>query len=163
MQKISFYIPSVHSSDAVNFWVPSSDWPHPFLTMFTPKIFNHLLICVKLYQHAKNQLVPSVLSWDTINFRFQRPDWPHSFLTMPHQKLFNRLFVNLYQYAKNEAVLSICWINTLKSCNLNGWGYFGLYLRNNIFLKQKICRGTANNINFHYRANSGKATDQISL
>ena len=64
-------------------------------------------LCVKLYQHAKNQLVPSVLSRDTVNFRVQRPDWPHSFLTMPHQKLFNQLliFVNLYQH---EAVSSIC-------------------------------------------------------
>ena len=47
MQKISLYIPSVHSSDTVNFRVPSPDWPHPFLTMLTPKIFNYLslLIC----------------------------------------------------------------------------------------------------------------------
>ena len=64
MQKISLYISSCHSSDTVNFRVPSPNWPNPFLTRLTPKIFNHLLICVKLYQHAKNQLVPSFRSWD---------------------------------------------------------------------------------------------------
>ena len=41
-------IPSVHSSDTDNFRVPSPDWQHPFLTVLTPKIFNHLLTCVKL-------------------------------------------------------------------------------------------------------------------
>ena len=35
------FIPSVHSSDAANFRVHQPDWPHP--------------ICVKMYQHAKNQ------------------------------------------------------------------------------------------------------------
>ena len=72
------FIPSVHSSDTVNFRVPSPDWSHPFLTMLTPKILNTLLICVRLYQYLKIQLVTSVLSWDTVNFGVQRPDWPFS-------------------------------------------------------------------------------------
>ena len=50
------FTPSVHFSDAINFKVSSHDWPHPFLTMATPKTFN--LICMKLYQHAKNKLIP---------------------------------------------------------------------------------------------------------
>ena len=50
------FIPSVHSSDTVNFKVPSHDWPHPVLTMPTPKTFK--LIFMKLYQHAKNKLIP---------------------------------------------------------------------------------------------------------
>ena len=50
------YIPSVHSSDTVNFIVPSPDWLHPFLTIPSSKSFNHLLICVKLHQNAKTQL-----------------------------------------------------------------------------------------------------------
>ena len=54
------FIPSVHSSDTVNFKVPSHDWPHPFLTMPTPKTFK--LIFMKLYQHAKNKLIPLVNS-----------------------------------------------------------------------------------------------------
>ena len=62
------FIPFVHSSDRVNFRVPSHDWPDPFLT--TP-IFNILLIYMNLYQHAKCK--KSVNSWDTINFRVQRP------------------------------------------------------------------------------------------
>ena len=53
------FIPSVHSSDTVNFKVPSHDWPHPFLTMPTPKTFK--LIFMKLYQHAK-KLIPLVNS-----------------------------------------------------------------------------------------------------
>ena len=32
--------------------------------MPNPKIFNQLLICTNLYQHAKNQLISSVESWD---------------------------------------------------------------------------------------------------
>ena len=51
------FIPIVHSSDRVHFRVSSHDWPHPFLTTPTPKIFNVLLTCMNLYQHAKNQLI----------------------------------------------------------------------------------------------------------
>ena len=50
------FIPSAHSSDTVNFKVPSHDWPHPFLTMPTPETFK--LIFTKLYQYAKNKLIP---------------------------------------------------------------------------------------------------------
>ena len=64
------FIPFVHSSNRVNFRVPSHDWPHPFLTTPTAKIFNVPLICMNLYQYAKNQLILK----DTVNFRFQRPD-----------------------------------------------------------------------------------------
>ena len=64
------FIPFVHSSDRVNFRVPSHDCPNPFWTTPTPKIFNVLLTCMDLYQHAKK----SVNSWDTVNFRVQRPD-----------------------------------------------------------------------------------------
>ena len=84
------------------------DWPHPFLKMPTPNIFNHVLICMNLYQHVKNQLTSSVHSSDALNFWLQRPDWPYPFLTMPYQKTFNQLliFVNLYQHAKNKPVSS---------------------------------------------------------
>ena len=58
----------------------------------------------------QKKLIPFVHSSDTVNFGVQRPDWPHPFLTIPNQKIFNQLFffVNLNQYAKNEAVPSIC-------------------------------------------------------
>ena len=83
------------------------EWPQPLLTMLTPKICNHILICANLCQPAKNLLIPPFHSWDTVNFRVHRPDWSHPFLTMPNQKYFDHLFVNLYQHAKNETVL---WI-----------------------------------------------------
>ena len=56
------FIPFVHSSDRVNFRVPSHDWPHAFLTKPTPNI---LLTCMNLYQHAKNQLILEI----TVNFK----------------------------------------------------------------------------------------------
>ena len=54
------FITSAHSSDTVNFRVLPHDFPYTLLTMLTRKIIT--LICVKLYQQAKNQLVPLVLS-----------------------------------------------------------------------------------------------------
>ena len=99
------FIPSVHSSDTVNFRVLSPHWPHPFLTMPTPKTFNHLLVCISLYLHANNHLVQSAHSRDTVNFRVRvlRPNWTHTFLSMTNQNIFNHflIFVHLYQHAKN--------------------------------------------------------------
>ena len=45
----------------------------------------------------------------TANFTVPRPDWPHPFLIMPTQKFFDQLliFVNLYQYAKNQFIPSV--------------------------------------------------------
>ena len=71
MHKISLYIPSVHSSNTVHFWVPWPDCSHSFLTMLSPNIFIHLLICVKLYQQAKNQLVSLALSQSLLESRYQ--------------------------------------------------------------------------------------------
>ena len=55
----------------------------------TNPIFDHahLLICMNLCHHAKNQVIPSVHSGDTVNFRVQGPGWPHPYLTMPNQKI----------------------------------------------------------------------------
>ena len=89
----------------------------PFLTIPTPEMFNHLLICMNLYQHPKNQLVPSVHSWDTINFRVQWPDCPRLFLTMPNQEYFWPTF-NFCEF-----------VSTCKKC-----GYFiDLFWRNSWF------------------------------
>ena len=99
--------PSLHFSYTMNFRVTWPDWPHPFFTMPTPKIFSHLLICMK--QHAKNQLIPSLHSWDTVNFRVQRPDWPNPFLTMPNQKFSNT--TNFYNWK-----LNITWSCKLIIC-----------------------------------------------
>ena len=50
-------IPSVHSSDTVNFIVQRPDWQHPFWTMRNQKIFNQLLIFENSHQHIKNEAV----------------------------------------------------------------------------------------------------------
>ena len=49
----SQFIPSVHSSDTVNFKVQRPDWLHSFLTMPRQKRFNQPLIFVNLYQNTK--------------------------------------------------------------------------------------------------------------
>ena len=108
---------------------------HELQDTATPKISSQLLICINLYQHAKNQLIPSA-HWDTVNFRVQRTDWPHPFLFMPKHKISNQhlLFVNFYQHAKNEAVIDLFWKNSwCKNSNLIGWEHFGLCLWKNIF------------------------------
>ena len=101
------FILKVHSLDTANF--PSPDWPNTFLAMRTPKIFNHLLICVNLCQHVKTQLISFVHSWDTASFRVQGPDWPNPCFDHAQLKIFKLLliFVNLYQHAKNQPASSI--------------------------------------------------------
>ena len=104
MEKNQF-VSSVLSSDTVNFGVLSPDWPTPVLTRLTPKIFNHLLICMNLYQHAKNQLISSVYSWDIVYFRVQRQDCHQCF---DHAQPKTLDFCEFVKYTKNEAVSSIC-------------------------------------------------------
>ena len=141
------FSPSVHSSDKVNFGVPSPNWSLPVFTMLTPKIFSHLLICVNLCQHAENQLIPFVHSGETVNFRVQRQDWPQPFLTKSNQKFFDQLktFVNLYQHANNYSFLNLCW--------RSGW-----FKNPAIWLAET--KNRANNINCYYRTNSVKIIDQ---
>ena len=67
-------IPSVHSSDAVNFRVQRPDWPHPFLTMPNQNIFNQLLTFVTLNQHAKIEAVSSICSGEIVDLKI----WPMS-------------------------------------------------------------------------------------
>ena len=104
---------SVKSSDTVNFRVLSPDWLNPSLTMLTLKIFNHLLVCVNLHQHAK---IPSVNSISSFS-RYSQLQIPKTrlldpFLTMPNQNIFDRLVIleneNLCQHAKNLAISLIC-------------------------------------------------------
>ena len=96
-------------SNTVNFIVPSPDWRHPFFTMTTQNYFNHLLICMDLYELAKNQLILSVHSWGTVNYRVLRPNRPHPFLTIPSQTFFDQLiiFVNLYLHAKKWEIVDL--------------------------------------------------------
>ena len=171
MQKISLYIPSVHSSNTVHFRVPWPDCSHSFLTMLSPNIVIHLLICVKLYQQAKNQLVSLVLSWNKVTFRVQRPDWPHFFLIMPYQKLFNQLliFVNFYEdemKSKNGAVSSICSgeMLDLKILQFEWLRAFWPISQDQHFSQiEDLYRYTVNNINVHYTTNSWTINEQIFL
>ena len=158
---ISLYNPS---SDTVNFRVPSPDWLHPFLTIFTPKIFNHLLICVELYQHAKNHFHHFFLEIQSILYSRDHIGHTH-FWTCPTKK-FSLIFVNLYQHAKNEAVSSICSgemldLNILESEWLRT--FLPISQEQHFFQREDLYRNKANNKNLHYRANSGKINDHIFL
>ena len=82
-----------------------------FFILSSQNIFNYLLICVNLYQHAKNQVSPSVHSWDTQSI-WSPEIWLATaiFWPCPTKTLYEQLsiFMNLHLHAKNEAVSSIC-------------------------------------------------------
>ena len=119
------FIPSVHSSNTVNFKVTLHDWSHPFLTMSTPKNFK--LIFIKLYQHAKNKLIPlfnSILeSSDQIGYT-----------NMLKMILF-------HQFAQREIVhlkiLQSDWLTRFRSISQEQ------------DFSQRICAGTQQIKNFH--------------
>ena len=70
---------------------------------------------MNLYQHAKNQLHLFIFEIQSI-LESKKPIGQTHILAMPNQKIFELLIiVNLYQHAKNEAVLSIrCdWLSIL--------------------------------------------------
>ena len=135
MQK---WVYSMFFSEIVNFRVPWSDWPHPFLTMAAQKPFDKFSIFVNLYQYEKNQFIPSVHSSDTVNFRVQRPDWSRTFLTISNQNNINELlfYANLHQHAQKWG----CFINLFwtKCCFKNPaiWlaESISVDIRNKIFL-----------------------------
>ena len=133
-----------------------------------PKTFKHLLICMNLYQHPKTPLIPLVQSWNTANFGVQRPDWSYPFLTMPHQKIYNQLliFVNFYQLAKNEAVLSTCSGEIIYIKNPAIWLAESILLiskEKDLSQIKDLCMNTANNKNLPYRAKSVKINNQFVL
>ena len=61
------FIPSTHSWDTVNFRVLQPGWPHPSLTMLTPKFFDQLLIYMNLYRHIKNQAISLICSGNMVD------------------------------------------------------------------------------------------------
>ena len=81
-----------------------------FLTMLTWKIFNHL-ICVKLYQLAKNQSTRSFHSLDVVNFRVHTRDWPCTFSTMLNLKLFDQLYFCEFVWTRKKCgcVMDLFW------------------------------------------------------
>ena len=98
------FLPSVHSSDTVNFRVSSPDWPFPFSTMLNPKMFNYLLICVNLCQLASSSLEKQSFSESRDQIGKTHFD------NAQPRKIFNQLliFANLYQHVKNY---NLCWRN----------------------------------------------------
>ena len=144
------FIPSVHSSDTVNFRVPSQDWLHAFLTMLTPKIFDDFLICVKLCQHGKDQLILFVHNRIEIQSILESTD------QFTNQKNFDQplIFVNnLYKHAKNEAVSSFCSGEMVDSKILQSeWlrAFWSLSQKQDLSQREDLCKNTASNINFHY-------------
>ena len=69
------FISSVYSWETDNFRVPRPDWPHPFLTMFNPNIFDKYLIFVNLCQYPKNEAVSSICSGEIIDLKILQSDW----------------------------------------------------------------------------------------
>ena len=67
-------------------------------------------VFLNLYQNTKNQFVPLISLRDTANFRFLQPEWTHPPITTPIPTFLNQLFIsmNLYQYAKNQTISSLC-------------------------------------------------------
>ena len=111
---------------------------------------------LNLYQHAKNQFIPLPASWDTTgNFRVLWQEWPHLFLTPPNN-IFQSTF-NCYEFVltyKKSSLFKNCTIWLAKSVLTHiPWARF---FPNIVFVQEIV-----NNINFHYRANSGKTNDQI--
>ena len=117
------FIPLVHSSDRVNFRFSSHDWPHPFLTTPTPKIFNVILICMNLYQHSKNQIMfeiqETLESWDQIcsicygeivNLKIMQFDWPRVF----GLHLRNNIFLHYRICAGAQQIISIFIIKQIQ-------------------------------------------------
>ena len=68
-------IPSVHSSDTINFRVQRPDWPHPFLNLPNQKNFNQLLIFMNLHQHAKNEAVSLLCSGEIVDLKILESHW----------------------------------------------------------------------------------------
>ena len=94
-------------------FIPLSDWPHPFLTLSTPIIFNYLLIWGNLYQDVKNQLMSSVLTWDIVSFRIQICHT--NILIMSNQKVVNQplTFVIFYLHVKKwGCFINLFWRNS---------------------------------------------------
>ena len=84
-------IPSVHSSDTVNFRVQRPDGSNPFLTMPNQKIFNQLLIFANLYQHAKNEAVSSICSGEILDLKILQSGWLRAFWPISQEQDFSQI------------------------------------------------------------------------
>ena len=83
---------------------------------------------------------------------------------MPIQKIFDQLlsYVNLYQYAKNQAISLICSRDMVDENILQSdWLRKFCPISQELEFSQiwNLFRNTANNIKFHYRTNLVKVND----
>ena len=101
---------TVHSSDTINFRVPSTYWLHHFWPCPSPKFtitFQFASVCTSIQKiilfHQFILEIQSILeSRDQIGQIHFRP------CTTKKCSINFHFFLNLYQHAKNVAVLSIC-------------------------------------------------------
>ena len=83
--------------------------------MATP-VFDHAHSKINEITFSFPELAPACKkSVHSSHFRVPWLDWPHLFLTIPTHKVFDQLliYVNLYQYAKSQAISLICSGNTV--------------------------------------------------
>ena len=83
---------------------------------------------------------------------------------MPKQKIFDQIFVGSYQHAKNQAISSICFGDIVDTKILQSdWlrAFWPISPEQDFSQIWDLCRNTANNINFRYRTNSVKNSQQI--
>ena len=117
-QAKNHFILSVHFWVTVNFRVLSPDWQHPFLTMLTPKIFNHLLICGNMCPHAKNHSISSFWRYSQFKSSVTRSATPIFDHAQPKKFLLTFDFCELVSKCK---ILRCFW--------RNGWfKYPAIYL-----------------------------------
>ena len=137
------------------------------MTTHTQKPLDQLLAFLNLYQLAKNQFIPFIHFWDIQSILESCDQTGHTyFQPCPTQTFLINFdnfdnFCELYQYAKNEGVSLHCSGETadLKILQYDWLRAFS----NKIFPIYRICAGTANNMNFHYRTGWLKINDQIFL
>ena len=55
------------------------------------KIFNHLLIFVNLYQHAKHEAVLSICSAEIVDLKVLRSDWLKTFWPLSQEQNFSQI------------------------------------------------------------------------
>ena len=83
-------------------------------------------------------------------------EWPHRFLTIPSPIFFNQLLIslNLYQYAKNQAISIFCYRNIFNFKILQSdWPrtFWSISQEPDFPEIWDLHKNIKNNINFHYR------------
>ena len=129
----------------------------PIFDLPTQNIFDHLLICLNLYQHTK-KLVNSICSF----FKYIQ-EWTDA---LPKKCLWTFNFCEFLRTCKNEAVSSIySWEIVDWKIQQSVWlrPFWPISQEKHFSQIYDLCRNTANNINFHYRTSQVKINDWMFL